>query len=183
MSGYKARDTLLATLGYDSYSEYLSSPLWKRIREEVMRKNGRCAICRKEARVVHHIRYTEYNLSGKTNGYLRPLCHSCHRNVEFTSKGKKRRRYSAEVEYQRLIGKPRKKRKKKKRKKKKSTVGEKWEELRSLEVPASTFKPKEKIVKHSGGFWLCLACHHEKYYSGKFSFPKCEKCGGNTNKL
>ncbi len=88
---YRDRDKVIRALGYSSYPKYCAGPLWKGIRERVMSRSGwTCLICREQAVVVHHIRYTVENLTGGDLEWLVSLCISCHHRVEFDEAGSKR---------------------------------------------------------------------------------------------
>ncbi len=70
----------LRRLGYESYQEYLASPLWKRVREAVMRKyGGLCLDCGDLATQAHHERYTFENLRGERLDWIVALCRGCHK--------------------------------------------------------------------------------------------------------
>lgn len=88
-SEYKKRDKILEVLGFSSYKDYQTSPLWKRIRGRVLREHKECILCGKTADTVHHLKYTPENLLGKSTEGLCSLCRSCHCKVEFTYGGRK----------------------------------------------------------------------------------------------
>ena len=86
---YASRNFTLKKLGFNTYKDYLKSPLWKRIRAKVLtHANYTCEICRSKANQVHHSRYHRNDLLGKTLKFLHALCEDCHYNVEF-KKGEK----------------------------------------------------------------------------------------------
>lgn len=88
---YRQRNNILRRLGYPSYQDYLASPLWQDIRSRVFgRDKHLCCCCRKRATSVHHAKYTEENLTGKTLDGLTSICVPCHRAIEFKTNGKKR---------------------------------------------------------------------------------------------
>lgn len=69
-----------------SYSEYLRSPKWARIRGSVFaRDDYKCQCCFQKAKCVHHRRYTEPVLDGRADHlhFLISLCNTCHEYVEF----------------------------------------------------------------------------------------------------
>lgn len=74
---------LLQSLGFDSYSAYLASPLWRSIRRRVYEAKGRvCLACEiNAADDIHHDRYDRDTLMGRTLKHLRPLCRHCHEVV------------------------------------------------------------------------------------------------------
>jgi 5-methylcytosine-specific restriction endonuclease McrA len=90
VNDYAERNALLERLGFSTYQDYLNSPLWARIREEVLRRNNRrCAICISFATQVHHRKYTRDNLNGSNYKHLSPICASCHKAIERGGDGKK----------------------------------------------------------------------------------------------
>lgn len=71
---------LLKLLGFNSYSDYLTSPLWRSIRQRVYEAKGHvCLSCEiNAADDIHHDRYDRDTLMGTSLKYLRPLCRHCH---------------------------------------------------------------------------------------------------------
>lgn len=66
------------------YQKYLTSPIWKEIRQRVMaRDGGTCQACGKLAIVVHHKSYERAVLDGQRDDMLVSLCLTCHRTIEF----------------------------------------------------------------------------------------------------
>ncbi len=101
---YADRNTLLKQLGYNSYAEYLASPLWQRIRTLVIEFYGnRCKVCARRATTTHHLSYKRRVLIGYELESIVRLCESCHYKIEFDAKGTKRSLEAARTEYQRLI--------------------------------------------------------------------------------
>lgn len=87
---YEQRNALLRKLFGQTYGEYLASALWARIRGEVLRRaNYRCHLCHDRASQVHHARYTEQNLSGKSYKGLSAICKVCHKGIERAQDGGK----------------------------------------------------------------------------------------------
>lgn len=88
---YDVRDALLGDLGFADYRSYLRSPLWAEIRHRCLgRSRYRCTLCwRSQASQVHHVAYTQANLSGASQELLMPVCRPCHKRVEFFG-GRKR---------------------------------------------------------------------------------------------
>src|SRR5687768_17181313 len=83
-SQYKRRNKNLKELGYNSYKEYLSSPLWQKIRTAVLKRDlNICQCCGGQATEVHHKRYTKTVLTGKNLARLNSICNTCHKNIEF----------------------------------------------------------------------------------------------------
>lgn len=66
------------------YSEYLQSPLWKRKREHVLRRDRNlCQRClEKEATEVHHLTYEHWG--NELTSELISLCHDCHESFSGT---------------------------------------------------------------------------------------------------
>lgn len=88
---YKDRDVILLALGFPSYTVYLVSTLWVRIRSRRLKYDEyTCILCGSPSFCVHHIDYTEENLSGESLEGLVSLCRSCHVKVEFAKNGSKR---------------------------------------------------------------------------------------------
>ena len=72
------------TDGGESYTFYLVSPLWKRISQEVLLRDGHaCAACAREAEVVHHRSYAYEVMAGLDDSRLVSLCNPCHRHIHF----------------------------------------------------------------------------------------------------
>lgn len=77
-------------LGFKTYSDYLKSELFKKIKEEVFKIHSNiCICCKNEATQVHHMKYTDQNILGKNYKYLVPICGKCHYKIEFDSNGTK----------------------------------------------------------------------------------------------
>lgn len=86
------RDTILARLGYGDYESYLYSPLWRKIRRRVLKRDGStCTRCGDRATQVHHLAYTEAVLKGEDDAQLVSVCKPCHEKVEFADEGRDRR--------------------------------------------------------------------------------------------
>ena len=91
VKGYGARDHLIRKMGYRDYRHYLSSPLWKKLRADVLeRDNYLCKSCGRRATEVHHSVYNQRSLGGRCLTDLVSLCRECHQWIEFTRSGKKR---------------------------------------------------------------------------------------------
>jgi hypothetical protein len=98
---YESRAHVLRLLGFSSYQDYLSSELWKSVRERVFADKGRkCFMCGLAASQVHHNRYHRNDFLGKRTKYLNPVCGSCHVGIEFDGE-KKRTLKQAKVEFHR----------------------------------------------------------------------------------
>lgn len=106
MNTYKDRNVLLLQLGYNSYDEYLQSPLWYGIRKRGFEYHGKvCMLCKGTAVALHHIGYGMDVLTGKCLDSLAPLCNECHVKVEFRTNGNKRTLVGAQTAYGRLYKK------------------------------------------------------------------------------
>lgn len=95
---YCQRNQNLAELGYDSYQDYLASPLWRDYVQKNI-KGKKCACCGKPAHVFHHQSYDPKTLelkrkkgkfTGPMGGALIPICNECHYKIEFREDGTKR---------------------------------------------------------------------------------------------
>lgn len=91
MNGYEKRDEVLRSMGFRSYTAYLQSPVWGKIRSRVYAAKGkRRRTCPAPATCVHHTSYKSVVLRGKDISPLFPLCGDCHKAVEFDETGRKR---------------------------------------------------------------------------------------------
>lgn len=73
------RNYSLTSLGFYSYSDYLKSDLWKKIRKSVIDNNeGFCKFCHEKAKYVHHSSYDLDTMKGLNLRHLHPVCRSCH---------------------------------------------------------------------------------------------------------
>lgn len=87
---YKERDAILKAMGFKSYSAYLRSQLWARIRRHAFGVLGsNCAVCDEKAEVIHHTRYSLSDLKGQTIDFMVQLCNDCHESIERHVDGKK----------------------------------------------------------------------------------------------
>lgn len=84
MNRYAQRDAVLGAMGFQSYGEYLASPLWRRIRARMFKVNKMCP-CGKVATQIHHRTYKRRYLEGrgKIHKFLVPICGDCHKLIEF----------------------------------------------------------------------------------------------------
>ena len=81
---YRERDRVLGALGFGSYDEYLTSPLWRDIRLRKLKEDGHCYGCgRPGCWQVHHADYSRETLLGESLIGLRTICDGCHRWAEF----------------------------------------------------------------------------------------------------
>lgn len=80
---YTERNEFLHKMGYQSYTAYLASDLWKGIRRRVFSRGRRCCLCTRFGTAVHHKFYSKSNLKGRDLKGLVPICSACHKEVEF----------------------------------------------------------------------------------------------------
>jgi hypothetical protein len=86
---YREMSDALLRLCIHSYSEYLASDLWDRIRSQVLaRDGGKCKSCGKPANQVHHSQYNYETLAGISLIHLQAVCRKCH----FSSHSQRRAR-------------------------------------------------------------------------------------------
>lgn len=89
---YDVRGYHVHQLGFASYADYLSSPMWWKIRRRVMEQHEcRCAFCLAPATAVHHASYKKAVLNGSDISPLYPVCEACHHFGEFAEDGRKTR--------------------------------------------------------------------------------------------
>lgn len=75
---------------FETYQDYLNSPMWAEIRERVWnRDNGTCVACDAPGHCVHHRSYKDRVLRGEWDSDLITLCDACHKYIEFESDGRK----------------------------------------------------------------------------------------------
>lgn len=97
------RAKTLYYLGFTSYKAYLRSALWKWIRGKVFKQKGHtCALCDRRATQVHHRSYDRLTLKGIILDFLEPICSGCHRKIEVTPTGRKRKRRAVDQMFLRL---------------------------------------------------------------------------------
>jgi hypothetical protein len=67
-------------LGFNSYDDYLASPLWRGIRQRVYDLRGRvCLKCKKRPGTqIHHTDYELETMRGERIDTLEPICGECH---------------------------------------------------------------------------------------------------------
>ena len=82
MDNYETRNAILVDIGYQTYTAYLRSDLWKAIRMRHMK--GKCRLCEtKMANTLHHTSYTREIMENGCKKHLVPLCRPCHMALEF----------------------------------------------------------------------------------------------------
>jgi hypothetical protein len=73
------------------YQRYRETPLWRKIRRRVLKRDERvCRCCRGEATQVHHRSYAPEVMRGENDDELVSLCEGCHNHIEFDDFGKER---------------------------------------------------------------------------------------------
>jgi hypothetical protein len=83
------REASLKALGFRTYAEYLASPMWERIRENVLTKaRFVCACCGERATQIHHRSYDFLTMRGSAPKNLTPVCRRCHTAMEFDGERK-----------------------------------------------------------------------------------------------
>ena len=91
MREYELRAVNLKVLGYETYADYLSGSLWRRIRKNALKlAEGNCCCCGDKATEVHHRDYELETLKTGGEFSLVPLCNACHNLAEFDTNGRKR---------------------------------------------------------------------------------------------
>lgn len=85
LSAYRQRLNVLRAMGFDSYDAYLSSDLWRSIRDRKLLDDGRlCFGCgAPNCRQVHHGSYAREVLEGRAPHELFTTCDDCHKACEF----------------------------------------------------------------------------------------------------
>ncbi len=83
---YHYRSLNLLEIGFSSYDPgYMKSPLWKRIRRRVFKRDkGRCVLCgvKRPKMEPHHLSYSVAILLGKRLSEIQLLCPDCHQRIE-----------------------------------------------------------------------------------------------------
>jgi hypothetical protein len=88
-----------------AHADYLKTPLWKRIRKRILKRdNNICQLCGNRASVVHHRSYDNDVLLGTNDNHLISLCNECHEKIEFTNEGTHRTVEQKESLLQSLLG-------------------------------------------------------------------------------
>jgi 5-methylcytosine-specific restriction endonuclease McrA len=79
----------------ENYKEYLQSPQWKAIQDNVLAEaRYECACCFNKATEVHHRDYRPRVLRGEDLSPLVALCHGCHEKIERDHTGAKRKSWN-----------------------------------------------------------------------------------------
>lgn len=83
-NAYEKRNAIIREMGYSSYADYLSSPLWWEIRSRVLDRDGhKCRACGHHANQVHHRKYSVLAMAGSDLSDLESICGKCHKRIEF----------------------------------------------------------------------------------------------------
>jgi len=80
---YRERNRILRSRGYNTYAEYLKSELWQSIRARVLAQSRECYACGGYANQAHHHSYRKPDLDGRDIRRISPICHRCHKIIEF----------------------------------------------------------------------------------------------------
>ena len=73
------------------YADYLKSPLWRKIKRRVLKRDGNsCLRCGGKATRVHHRSYADEVLAGNNDAQLASICEGCHNFIHFDDNGYKR---------------------------------------------------------------------------------------------
>lgn len=78
---------LLKCLGFNSFNEYLSSDVWKKVSQAHLAKRPRCFVCNSPATHVKHLCYRKRDLLGWKRAKLISMCKRCHRGVDLHGNG------------------------------------------------------------------------------------------------
>lgn len=84
-SCWNARQKALRELGYETYKQYLGSPLWRRLKQEALAAHPDCWACGNIATEVHHSKYTTQALL--VGDGLVSVCRSCHQRASVKRNG------------------------------------------------------------------------------------------------
>jgi 5-methylcytosine-specific restriction endonuclease McrA len=91
-SRYAERNDAVKRIGFCSYANYLVSPLWKSIRERVLKRADHCCCaCTGVAWQAHHRHYSDDVLRGDRidESVLVAICRDCHDHIETDDAGRK----------------------------------------------------------------------------------------------
>lgn len=73
------------------YADYLKSPLWRKIKRRVLKRDRKaCRRCGGKATRVHHRSYADVVLAGNDDEQLTSICEGCHNFIHFDDNGYKR---------------------------------------------------------------------------------------------
>lgn len=89
MNRYQQRESVLKSMGFATYADYLQSPLWAKVRRRLFKRCSTCP-CGKPATEAHHMSYKRRYLEGrgKIHKFIVPVCRACHQRIEFDAGGK-----------------------------------------------------------------------------------------------
>lgn len=75
----------------EDYRDYLKTPLWRKIRRRVLKRDERvCKCCAGNATQVHHRSYAPEVMRGENDDELACVCEGCHNYIEFDELGNPR---------------------------------------------------------------------------------------------
>lgn len=80
---YKRRNRMLERYGYKDYQDFLNSPFWKAMKEDLKKRDfyKKCHCCGEEGNMeLHHIKYKNF-LDGASKKNIFPLCRKCHQQT------------------------------------------------------------------------------------------------------
>ncbi len=70
------------------YEDYRKSPLWRKIKRRVLKRDGKvCRRCGGKATLVHHRSYTDEVLAGNNDEQLASICEGCHNFIHKDENG------------------------------------------------------------------------------------------------
>jgi hypothetical protein len=81
---YNQRNVNLEEINLGSYSDYLNSPIWHFIRNQLLSTCKFCFCCTNGSSQIHHMEYSKEALLGLKSNVLIPICDDCHKFIEFS---------------------------------------------------------------------------------------------------
>lgn len=104
---YTSRNIRLRNKKYTSYQDFLSSDLWKQIKElaNTKKQMSNCFFCKSDNNIIlHHVRYSR--VTRLTLNYLLPTCKECHDAIHKINFCEKVPTHTATVLHARRVGVP-----------------------------------------------------------------------------
>jgi len=77
--------SMINSLGFENYKEYLKSSLWYERRDLMLSLYPFCYVCKGKAEQVHHKSYDNIGNEGKRD--LISLCRKCHKKIHGVKNG------------------------------------------------------------------------------------------------